>query len=347
MPRRGPRHVVHHAEHSEQVLAVRAPYPHHRRHPLLPSGQRGGSHRPGEAPWPGHPSPSAVGPACLSPARTPGASDGQCRAVAGCPAPCGASVGIPWRGFPGRGADVNCLHGTLKPLHCACMVADADCVELLLQKGAEVNALDGYNRTALHYAAEKDETCVEILLEYGANPNALDGNKDTPLHWAAFKNNAECVRALLANGALVNALDYNNDTPLSWAAMKGNLESVSVLLDFGAEVRVVNLKGQSPISRLVALLVRGLGTEREDSCLDLLHRATGHFELRKNGSLPWEVARDPQLCQRLTLLCSAPGTLQALSRYAVRRSLGLRFLPQAVQQLPLPACLKEYLLLLT
>lgn len=37
-----------------------------------------------------------------------------------------------------QGADVNCLHGTLKPLHCACMVADADCVELLLQKGAEV-----------------------------------------------------------------------------------------------------------------------------------------------------------------------------------------------------------------
>lgn len=38
-----------------------------------------------------------------------------------------------------QGADVNCMHGTLKPLHCACMVADADCVELLLQKGAEVN----------------------------------------------------------------------------------------------------------------------------------------------------------------------------------------------------------------
>ncbi|KAM6038637.1 ankyrin repeat and SOCS box protein 8 isoform X2 [Harpia harpyja] len=210
-----------------------------------------------------------------------------------------------------------------------------------------VNALDGYNRTALHYAAEKDETCVEILLEYGANPNALDGNKDTPLHWAAFKNNAECVRSLLENGALVNARDYNNDTPLSWAAMKGNLESVSILLDFGAEVRVVNLKGQTPISRLVALLVRGLGTEREDSCFDLLHRAIGHFELRKNGSMPWEVTRDQQLCEKLTLLCSAPGTLQTLSRYAVRRSLGVRFLPEAVKQLPLPTCLKEYVLLLS
>lgn len=39
-----------------------------------------------------------------------------------------------------QGADVNRMHGTLKPLHCACMVADADCVELLLEKGAEVSS---------------------------------------------------------------------------------------------------------------------------------------------------------------------------------------------------------------
>lgn len=244
------------------------------------------------------------------------------------------------------GADVNCTHGTLKPLHCACMVSDADCVELLLEKGAEVNALDGYNRTALHYAAEKDEACVEVLLEYGANPNALDGNRDTPLHWAAFKNNADCVRALLESGASVNALDYNNDTPLSWAAMKGNLESVSILLDYGAEVRVINLKGQTPISRLVALLVRGLGAEKEDSCFELLHRAVGHFELRKNGIMPREVTKDQQLCEKLTLLCSAPGTLKTLARYAVRHSLGFQYLPNAVKGLPLPASLKEYLLLL-
>lgn len=32
------------------------------------------------------------------------------------------------------------MHGTLKPLHCACMVADADCIELLLEKGAQVRS---------------------------------------------------------------------------------------------------------------------------------------------------------------------------------------------------------------
>ncbi|KAK6471204.1 ankyrin repeat and SOCS box protein 8 [Huso huso] len=246
-----------------------------------------------------------------------------------------------------RGADINSMHGTLKPLHCACMVADADCVELLLEKGAEVNALDGYNRTALHYAAEKDESCVELLLEYGAVADALDGNLDTPLHWAAFKDNAECARTLLEGGASPDPRDYNQDTPLSWAAMKGNLESVRVLLEFGAQVRVSNLKGQSPVSRLAALLARGLGTEKEEACLDLLGRAVGHLDLRDGeGRLPRELARDPQLCRRLTQMCAAPPSLRALARCAVRSSLGVRHLPPAVRELPLPESVKDYLLLL-
>ncbi|KAJ8265488.1 hypothetical protein COCON_G00145870 [Conger conger] len=212
-----------------------------------------------------------------------------------------------------RGADVNRMHGTLKPLHCACMVADADCVELLLEKGAEVNAVDGYNRTALHYAAEKDEGCVELLLEYGALPDALDGNKDTPLHWAAFKDNPECARALLEGGAQPDARDYNRDTPLSWAAMKGNLESVRVLLDFGAQARVSNLKGQTPVSRLAALLARGLGGEREEECLRLLCRAAG-------TPAPPELARDPRCwaaarphCARWPAAPSAPAWAPASS----------------------------------
>ena len=36
------------------------------------------------------------------------------------------------------GADVNRLHGTLLPLHCACMVSDSLILRLLLRKGAKV-----------------------------------------------------------------------------------------------------------------------------------------------------------------------------------------------------------------
>ncbi|GAA6100502.1 ankyrin repeat and SOCS box protein 8 [Tachysurus ichikawai] len=245
-----------------------------------------------------------------------------------------------------KGADVNRMHGTLKPLHCACMVADTDCVELLLEKGAEVNALDGYNRTALHYAAEKDEGCVELLLEYGAQPNALDGNKDTPLHWAAFKDNPECVRALLESGAHPNARDYNNDTPLSWAAMKGNLESVRVLLDYGSQVHVTNLKGQTPISRLVALLARGLGSEQEEECLELLCSAAGRLEVRRaDGSMPLELSKHPELLARLSGMMAQPALLRDLARCAVRNSLGVQYLPTAVKQLPLPESVKQYVLL--
>ena len=37
-----------------------------------------------------------------------------------------------------QGADVNKLHGTLLPLHCACMTGDAVVVDMLLQHGAQV-----------------------------------------------------------------------------------------------------------------------------------------------------------------------------------------------------------------
>ncbi|XP_067833534.1 ankyrin repeat and SOCS box protein 8-like isoform X2 [Heptranchias perlo] len=198
-----------------------------------------------------------------------------------------------------------------------------DSVELLINR---VNATDGYHRAALHYAAEKDVSCVEILLEFGADPNAPDGNMDTPLHWASFKDSHECVRLLLENGARVEAADYNQDTPLSWAASRGNLESTRVLLEYGAQVRVVNLKGQTPVSRLLGLLSRGLGGEREEDCLRLLGQAAGGgIERRGEGA--------------------DPGSLKGLSRYAVRQCLGAQHLPAAVESLPLPGSVKEYLLL--
>jgi len=40
-----------------------------------------------------------------------------------------------------QGADVNKLHGTLLPLHCACMTGDAVIVDMLLQHGAQVSHL--------------------------------------------------------------------------------------------------------------------------------------------------------------------------------------------------------------
>ncbi|KAK3104194.1 hypothetical protein FSP39_025172 [Pinctada imbricata] len=136
------------------------------------------------------------------------------------------------------GADVNRLHGTFLPLHCACMVSDAECIELLLEKGARVNDRDGYGRAAIHYAAERDPLCLELLLAHGADINAGDGNRDTALHWASFKNNIPCVKLLLQHGAIVDVKDFNNDTPLGWAARKGNLGVIKLLLNFVGHITI-------------------------------------------------------------------------------------------------------------
>lgn len=39
------------------------------------------------------------------------------------------------------GADVNRIHGLLLPLHCACMVGDSECAEMLIQRGAQVGQI--------------------------------------------------------------------------------------------------------------------------------------------------------------------------------------------------------------
>lgn len=243
------------------------------------------------------------------------------------------------------GADINRLHGTLLPLHCACMVADSYCLQLLLQKGAEVNARDGYGRAALHYAAERDEVCLEMLLDAGADPDIPDGNQDTALHWASYKNRWQCVKVLLLRGATVDAVDFNSDTPISWAAMKGNLESLKELLDYNARVDIENYNGKTALMRCLSIQASGLNTHKDDACLDLLLRACGQFDLRDpRCRLSTPVALDNRLSQLLQY-CETPQPLQNLCRHAIRRYLGPCFLPNVVPQLPIPSRLHDFALL--
>lgn len=244
------------------------------------------------------------------------------------------------------GADVNRLHGTLLPLHCACMVSDTDTLKLLLEKGARVNDVDGYGRPALHYAAELDSACAEILLEYGADVNAGDANMNTALHWAAYKSNEPCVRMLLKNGANVNAQDYNFDTPLSWAARKGSLSVINVLLDYNACVNCKNLRGITALHRIASVLASGLNTDDDNDIMELLLRAVGQFDFRnENGQLPADLARDNKLCEMVLPLSQNVRPLQNLCCYSIRQMLGRRYLPNVVPKLPLPRALKDLVLL--
>ncbi|XP_063411852.1 ankyrin repeat and SOCS box protein 8-like [Mytilus trossulus] len=244
------------------------------------------------------------------------------------------------------GADVNRLHGTLLPLHCACMVSDNETLKLLLDKGARVNDADGYGRTALHYAAERDSVCTEMLIEHGANVNAGDANSNTALHWAAFKSNEPCVILLLKNGANVDAHDFNDDTPLSWAARKGSVSIIKLLLDYNACVNCKNLRGLTALHRIASVLASGLNTDADSDCMELLLRAVGQFDFRnENSELPADLARDNKLCETLLPLSQNVRPLENLCRFTIRKFLGQRYLPNVVPKLPLPRSIQELVLL--
>lgn len=242
-----------------------------------------------------------------------------------------------------RGADVNRLHGTLLPLHCACMVSDSLVLKLLIRKGAKVNEHDGYERAALHYAAERDVFCVEMLLEQGADINIGDGNLDTPLHWATFKNNIPCVKLLLQRGAKVDPLDFNCDTPLSWAARKGHFEIIQILLDYNANTQITNQRGVNPVDKAIQVQLGGLNTEHDNRTLELLLRATCRIEF--SDSQRETINEDNRLSDLLSARANEPLTLQGQCRYSIRRSLGYRYLPNVIPKLPVPARLQDYIAL--
>ena len=52
---------------------------------------------------------------------------------------------------------MNRIHGTVLPLHCACMMADSETVELLLDRGAEVGGQICHN--SLYGCLSKENSC--------------------------------------------------------------------------------------------------------------------------------------------------------------------------------------------
>ncbi|CDW52433.1 ankyrin repeat and SOCS box protein 8 [Trichuris trichiura] len=238
---------------------------------------------------------------------------------------------------------LNEMHGGLILLHYACALNELDICELLLQHGADPNVRDTWNRTALHYAAETSADCVELFLKYGALVHVRDNNHCTPLHWAAYKNNFYSVRKLLEFGADPDALDANHDTPLSWAALKGNLESVTMLLEYNCRPDTINLNGNTPLSRLVQIMLMGLGSVPEERCLVLLVKAlgnstklnvatfSGHGSVELNDFLRTCTGRVPRLME--------------LCRCRIRRSMGPGRLINRLSTLSIPPLLRQYIML--
>jgi ankyrin repeat protein len=189
--------------------------------------------------------------------------------------------------FIEKGADVNARaeinHISCTPLDLAINLADADLVQLLLEKGAKPNIAQN-SLEIFHWAAENghldivrlllarkadfnihindQNTCkalslaatqghlsvARLLLAEGADPNVATENGFTPLHWAAENGQLELVNLLLANGAHCNtAAGPDGFTPLHLAVDQAEVSVARLLLASGADPKIATEDGATPL----------------------------------------------------------------------------------------------------
>jgi ankyrin repeat protein len=128
--------------------------------------------------------------------------------------------------------------GNQTVLHVAASTADADVVNLLLDKKLEIEASDDNGMTPLHWAAQygKIET-VKLLLDKGANFYAKDNYGETPLFATLYSVDEQLavfklLISLSEKSILESLKNRAGKTILHAAVDRGNITALKLLLDF-------------------------------------------------------------------------------------------------------------------
>ncbi|XP_041968957.1 transient receptor potential channel pyrexia isoform X2 [Aricia agestis] len=207
------------------------------------------------------------------------------------------------------GADPNsCDHDGRTCLHLSCLVANEECVKLLLENGADPNKWDSITEkkaTPLHCAASaKSLPCVKTLLNYGADVNA-GLNEHSPLHFAVLSDAPEVVSALLEAGACPDTPQVFTETPLHVAASLGSASCMKLLLDAGADVRAALGSG-----RATALHLAAVDGHAECACL-LLDHGSQIDEVNSRGQTSLHLATLAQSIEVVELLVARHANVRA------------------------------------
>ncbi len=127
--------------------------------------------------------------------------------------------------------------------------ADADTIELLLDKGADPFHQAGNGATALHDAvwAMKNDSVKALLPAYKSVNYSPDGRQNGfPMYLAVGRGNLKAVELMLEAGLDINVAPYK-DIILGEAVKRGNIGIVKALLKAGADPTAKAPDGKTPI----------------------------------------------------------------------------------------------------
>ncbi|XP_005388192.1 PREDICTED: ankyrin repeat, SAM and basic leucine zipper domain-containing protein 1 [Chinchilla lanigera] len=137
------------------------------------------------------------------------------------------------------------------PLMYAASVANADLVQVLLDRGANASFSKDKQTVLISACSARSSEeqilkCVDLLLSRNVDPNIACRRLMTPIMYAARDGHPQVVALLVVHGADVNAQDENGYTALTWAACQGHKNVVLKLLELGANKMLQTKDGEIP-----------------------------------------------------------------------------------------------------
>lgn len=103
-------------------------------------------------------------------------------------------------------------------INTACLMADHEIVQRLVDGGANVEASDKIGRKPIHFALYKSLDFVRCLQEKGASLDATDKIGRNALHFAVLSGRLDVVQHVLSHKRdMINMPDRDGWTPLFWA----------------------------------------------------------------------------------------------------------------------------------